>query len=85
MNRISKEKVEILAFRKRFPLNYKALKLLYIKENKITVNEIVFFEQRDSVEALVRILTVTWYYTKLDFVRSFGHHVARWKIQSAGS
>lgn len=80
-----KEKVEIVAFRKRFPLNYKALKLLYIKENKITVNEIVFFEQKDSVESLVRILSVTWYYTKLDIVGSFGHHVARWKTQSAGS
>lgn len=56
----------------KFLLAYKALKLLYIKKNKITVNEIVLFEQRYLIEALVRTLSVTWYYTKVDFIRCFG-------------
>lgn len=56
----------------KFLLAYKVLKLLYIKKNKITVNQIVLFEQRYLIEALVRTLRVTWYYTKLDFVRCFG-------------
>lgn len=56
----------------KFLLAYKALKLLYIKKNKITVNEIVLFEQRYLVEALVRTFSVTWYYTKVDFIRCFG-------------
>lgn len=56
----------------KFLLAYKTLKLLYIKKNKITVNEIVLFEQRYLIEALVRTLSVTWYYTKVDFIRCFG-------------
>lgn len=53
--------------------------MLYIKKNKITVLNCTFFQQRYSIVALVRILSVTWYCTKLAFVRTFGCPVAIWK------